>query len=235
MRDAASALAWAISVPTWPHGYCENFVWNAYGAPLVIPPGGYPDANAGWDRTADKHVRDYNPPAGAPCYFSGPEGHVCLATGNGDGVYTTDRDGAGTNGFWTISGIEAAWGRTFYGWGGDIFGYPIQYINPPTESETMILIHHIVGENQAIYLASDTGFIWPGQIGGGLNLDVLQAVYGPAKVVHDMSLDSVLEAIKWNRTTIPTGSGGGGTIDYDKIKNGTAELLNNTKLHLVSG
>jgi hypothetical protein len=130
VRTATEALAWAEQQTTWPAAQCENAVWNAFGAPVAIPRGGYPDANAGWLNTLDKHTTLAGIRPGALVYFTGTYGHVALYKGNGILRSTyTDAKGVGRYGDIAIDTIlsPSGWGRRLLGWGGDAFGHPIDF------------------------------------------------------------------------------------------------------------
>jgi hypothetical protein len=83
-------------------------------------------AKQGWSYSKMQHPGDRTPPAGAPVYFSGSDGHIAIATGNGDQVRSTEWPW-GHVGTSSISAIEQAWGRTYYGWTGDMLGHPITF------------------------------------------------------------------------------------------------------------
>jgi len=121
------ALAWANGQSTWPPGMCLNFVWNAFGAPVTSPAGGYGNALAGWDNTQQQHPGSRNAPNGCPVYFSGPDGHVAIMKDTTRGLLrsTYTSGGAGLVGDITIDTILTSWGRQLLGWGSDIFGYQI--------------------------------------------------------------------------------------------------------------
>lgn len=112
-----------------------EFVSVAYDHPSTG--GQFPNANSGWEKSQYKHPGDRNPPRGAPVYFSGFDGHVCMATGSGDEVWTTDRT-FGVNGYWSISGIESQWEREYYGWTGDICSFPITFAHYTPASITTL-------------------------------------------------------------------------------------------------
>jgi hypothetical protein len=125
MFSALQALARAEAVPTYGHALCMQFVSEMYDNPYTY--GAYPSANDNWNKSIRRHPGDRNPPAGAPVNFTGPDGHICFATGKGEELWSTDWAGYGINGYTTISQIEASWGRTYYGWTGDVCGFPIDF------------------------------------------------------------------------------------------------------------
>lgn len=117
-RSAAAALKWLrsrIGQAGW-RRRCLELFRLAYG--WTKSTGGLPTAYSGWTQTKKRHVRDYNPPAGAPCWFKGPTsaGHVCMATGDGDDVITNDLPTSDEIGRSTIRDIERRWGAKYLGW-----------------------------------------------------------------------------------------------------------------------
>ena len=125
MFSASQALARAEATPTYGHALCMQFVSEMYDNPYTA--GAYPSANDNWSKSTRQHPGDRNPPAGAPVNFTGPDGHICFATGQGEQLYSTDWNGYGINGYTTISQIERSWGRTYYGWTGDVCGFAIDF------------------------------------------------------------------------------------------------------------
>lgn len=165
--DGNAALVWANAQTAWQAGMCLNFVWNAYGAPVAIPAGGYPNALAGWSHTADKHP-GADAPNGFPVYFSGPDGHVAIMKDRTRGLLrsTYTSGGRGLVGDITVDTIVKSWGRTILGWGGDAFGYPISTtgfaggggvpLPEETEAEIMAgarLYHQISTNGDQSYIA----------------------------------------------------------------------------------
>ncbi|MEO7018354.1 MAG: hypothetical protein ABI067_17740 [Leifsonia sp.] len=133
IRSARDALAATYTTaepsPNTPDGpQCLRWVWICYGSVQSnLPPlASVAFAKQGWIYSKMQHPGDRNPPAGAPLYFSGSDGHICIATGNGEGARSTEWPW-GHVGDTSISAIERAWGRTYYGWTGDMLGHPIQF------------------------------------------------------------------------------------------------------------
>lgn len=146
MFTAEQALQRAISIPTYPHGWCMKFVSEAYANPDTG--GQYLNAYDNWNKSPDKHPGDKAPPAGAPIHFS--PNHICLATGKGQQLWTTDRT-YGINGLWTIDELSAAWGYPYLGWVGTICGYPITFTTPETEDEmTYCMIRESEGPTKTV-------------------------------------------------------------------------------------
>ncbi|MFF1633981.1 hypothetical protein [Leifsonia sp. NPDC058248] len=159
IRTGRQALAATFTTaepsPDTPDGpQCLRYVWLCYGAVQSnLPPlASVAFAKQGWIYSKMQHPGDRTPPAGAPVYFSGSDGHIAIATGQGDQVRSTEWPW-GHVGTTTISAIEKAWGRTYYGWTGDMLGHPITFetttagsdgapIAPPqaAQGETMYLI-----------------------------------------------------------------------------------------------
>lgn len=137
MRTAADALNWANEQQTWAEGLCENFVWNGFGAPVVIPAGGYATALQGWVNTRGKNPSLSNCPIGAPVYFTGPKGHVCFYKGGGVVRSTVDGSTEGLVQDMPVTTITSprGWNRRLLGWGSDIFGYPITFTQTDQEDE----------------------------------------------------------------------------------------------------
>jgi hypothetical protein len=133
VRTAREALAATYTTPepspdTADGPQCLRYVWLCYGAVQSnLPPlASVAFAKQGWIYSKMQHPGDRHPPAGAPVYFSGSDGHIAIATGNGDQVRSTEWPW-GHVGTTSISAIEQAWGRTYYGWTGDILGHPITF------------------------------------------------------------------------------------------------------------
>lgn len=72
-----------------------------------------------------------------------------------------------------------------------------------TEEDTdMKVIHHIMGKNQAYYLAGPFGVKLAKEVG---DVDVLRSVYGTV-TVRDEPLDAIVAATAWNRSLAPAGT-----------------------------
>lgn len=145
MRSASAALAWSMGHPTIPQAFvgndgiprqvgdleCARSVMAAYS---VIPIADMGTANRMWERTVGKNT-SRSPLRGAPVYFynsrAGSSGHVALATGVGDQVWTTPvwLTGSGYKGLHldTISNLARRCGNPYSGWGTDIAGMPIDF------------------------------------------------------------------------------------------------------------
>jgi hypothetical protein len=133
IRSAADALAATYTTqepsPDTSDGpQCLRYVWICYGSVQSnLPPlAAVAFAKQGWIYSKMQHPGDRTPPAGAPVYFSGSDGHIAIATGKGEEVRSTEWPW-GHVGTTTISAIEQAWGRTYYGWTGDMLGHPIDF------------------------------------------------------------------------------------------------------------
>jgi hypothetical protein len=133
IRSARDALAATYTTPepspNTPDGpQCLRWVWLCFGSVQSnLPPlMSVAFAKQGWIYSKMQHPGDRNPPAGAPLYFSGSDGHICIATGQGEGARSTEWPW-GHVGDTSISAIEKAWGRTYYGWTGDMLGHPITF------------------------------------------------------------------------------------------------------------
>jgi hypothetical protein len=145
MRSAAAALAWSMANATIPQSFvgtdgiprevddleCARSVMAAYD---IIPIADMGTANRMWERTVGKNS-SRSPRRGAPVYFynarAGSSGHVALATGSGEQVWTTPvwLSGSGYKGLHltTISALAILCGNAYSGWGIDFAGMPINF------------------------------------------------------------------------------------------------------------
>lgn len=128
LRTALEALNATYSTPEWEPMFCLRWVWRCYGSvPSNLPPlSNVGQAKQGWIYSQHQHPGDRNPPAGAPIYFSGSDGHIAIATGNGDECRSTEWPW-GQTGTATIHEIESTWNRTYWGWTGDMLGHLIDF------------------------------------------------------------------------------------------------------------
>jgi hypothetical protein len=151
-RDQALAQAEASVGTQYPSGYCLQRVRLWLDIERLAQDGwdhdGRNEAMDAYVGAMHKHPGDRRPPGGVPAFFSGGgSGHVCLTTGSGEGVISTDWPTSRMIGRTTIGAIERAWGRTYVGWTEDLNGVLI----PAGQSEEEIMV--VVDAYQMIQLA----------------------------------------------------------------------------------
>ena len=127
MRTARQALALALAKTSFsPRDMCMRSVLSDYGLiPTNVTLGhDYENAMEGWALSTQKRY-DTNWPAGAPLYFRGPNGHVCLGLPNGMVRSTTP----GSTGMitTTLQDIINRSGDPYLGYALDFAGQPIDF------------------------------------------------------------------------------------------------------------
>ena len=128
-RSAVDIVKRARTFKTYAKGMCLEWVWRCVREPLPRSTG-LPDANAAWDKAAQRETTG-TPPAGAPVYYrGGKHGHVCISVGGGR-VRSTDYPSNGVVGEGTIEQIAARMGLKYSGWSRDYAGNPIPGLEKP--------------------------------------------------------------------------------------------------------
>lgn len=121
IRGPVESRPIAYSYTRYPEGWCMEYVWKCLSAPVKL---GLADANAGWNRSTQRHS-DRNAPLGSCVYFGGGKhGHVGYGIGGG-WLRSTDWPKKGQVGDVSIAQLAASWRIPYFGWTGDFAGHQI--------------------------------------------------------------------------------------------------------------
>jgi hypothetical protein len=117
--DGEAAVDNARAVDTYPPGYCQKYVREAWRVGSL-----YGSAIDAWYGAVDRHPGDRTPPLGAPMYYSGGQyGHAILGVAaNTEKIRSTDMPSSGKVSEDVIAWVERNWGYKYLGWTGDLNG-----------------------------------------------------------------------------------------------------------------
>ena len=122
----AQAVANGRAVTGYPVGYCQKYVRD----PCWRVPSLYGSAIDAWNGARRRHPGDRNPPAGAPCYYSGGNyGHAVISVGGGR-IRSTDCPTSGRVNDTDLAWPERTWGYTYLGWTEDLNGVTLPGLDP---------------------------------------------------------------------------------------------------------
>lgn len=157
MRGAGAALAHAIAKTSFTRDLCMRSVLDDYDLiPTNVTLGhDYDNAMEGWE-LSNQHT-DTNWKTGAPLYFRGPNGHVCLGMPNG--MVRSTKPGSTEMITCTLAEIVRLSGDPYLGWSDTFAGVPIDFsstaggnVSPfPSSSK---------GHNMYLARDSKSGTVW---------------------------------------------------------------------------
>ena len=132
MRTANEALA---TFRRWNSNRVNWCLWTIQE--VTAAPHAFPGAIQQWNGATHKHRGDKNPPAGVPIFWEGGTwGHIAMATGNGQGMRSTDWPYRAHVGEGTIDALSRAWGKQYLGWTEDLGGQLIPGIHAPSSGRS---------------------------------------------------------------------------------------------------